>query len=380
MSTDGTSYFLWEQHLQVFLFTPWNSQDSIFLPTTTSVSLSAACQKRWVTTLAQTEWVHMWDVVFLVWVGQLRMETRVQFHGWPAGGRRDPVMLLPERAWRAAGGLCQHILAPSPPPHPPALNTHIWFTSPPPNYHRQTISKTNRSWDEAGSHGDVKSISLTLKAKHCDTEPSADISVNHDAPLSPRLSTFATPDGEWKASPASSASPGCRGSRWRRWPPAGARSAPWVSGASINHQKQEPGLTFPATEGDVPSSLISLMTFGVKSALHYKSGANDGDLPLKRRFTPAPIKRSAAPSLWKRFACQMIVIHGIMQILQGNMSSNTAHTLAINCRNWRGADGRWGRLHRTIFCHLGVKAAPQASSLKLSPLTCALRSKSGPVA
>lgn len=76
------------------------------------------------------------------------------------------------------------------------------------------------------------------------------------------------------------------------------------------------------------------MTFRVKSALHYKSGANDGDSPLKRRFTPAAIKSSAAPSIWKRFACQMIIIHGIMQILQGNMrSSNTAHTLAINCRN-----------------------------------------------
>lgn len=145
-------------------------------------------------------------------------------------------------------------------------------------------------------------------------------------------------------------------------------STPWGSGASINHQKQEPGLTFCATEGDVPSSLISLMTFRVKSALHYKSGTNDGDLPLKRRFTLVPIKRSAAPSLWKRFACQMIVIHGIMQILQGNMrSSNTAHTLAINCRNWRGADGRWGRHRRTIFCHLGVKAAPQASFLHPLP-------------
>lgn len=201
--------------------------------------------------------------------------------------------------------------------------------------------------------GDAKYISLTLQAKHCHTEPSADINVNRGAPLSPRMSTFA--HAIWSKGHLLTLlqAPGCRGSHGRKWPTADGLSIPWAPGASINHQKQE--LTFPAREDDVPSSLIFLMTFRVKSALHYKSGANGGDLPLKQSFTLLPIKRFVAPSLWKRFSCQMIVIHGIMQILQGNMrSSNTAHTLAINRRNWWGADGRWSCLHRTIFCHLWV--------------------------
>lgn len=103
--------------LQVFSFMPWNSQSRLcILPTTTSVSLSTDCQKRWVTTLAQTEWAHMWDVVLLVSAGQLQTETRVQFKNRPADGRRAKIMLLRERAcWGVqgtAGGLCQQILAP----------------------------------------------------------------------------------------------------------------------------------------------------------------------------------------------------------------------------------------------------------------------------
>lgn len=123
------------------------------------------------------------------------------------------------------------------------------------------------------------------------------------------------------------------------------------------------------------SSLIFVMTFRVKSALHFKSGANDGDVPLKQNFPLFRVNRFAASSFWKRFSCKMIDIHGIMQIFQGNMrSSNTAHTLAINCRNWRGADGRWSCLHRTIFCHVWVETAPRAPFFQfpLWPVLCGL--------
>lgn len=335
----------------VFLFLPWNSHSSLYvLPTTASVSLSAACQKRWLTTLAPTEWVHMWDVSSLTWSTPNVNTYAVQ---WPTSRRQASPDDAP--AWACVGSSGRSLSTHSGPVllHPAALNAFICFTSPLPNYQRQTVLKPNQIWDQTGSLVGMQNTSVTLKAKHCDTEPSADINVNHGAPLSPRMSTFAHAIWSKRHLLTLLQAPGCRGSHGRKWPTADGLSIPWAPGASINHQKQE--LTFPAREDDVPSSLIFLMTFCVKSALHSKSGANDGDLPLKQSFTLLPIKRFVAPSLWKRFSCQMIVIHGIMQILQGNMrSSNTAHTLAINRRNWWGADGRWSCLHRTIFCHLWV--------------------------
>lgn len=146
LHADEKSHLLLKQRwcLQVFLFILWNPQSCLYLLlTTSSVFLSAACQKRWVITLAQTEWAHMWDVVvLLVWVGQLQMETRVQFNDKPEDGRRALIMLLRKRACGGGAGNSGRSLSTHSGPvllHPPALNTHIRLTSPLPNYSRSTI-------------------------------------------------------------------------------------------------------------------------------------------------------------------------------------------------------------------------------------------------
>lgn len=153
---------------------------------------------------------HTWDVVLLVLVGQLQMETRVQFNDRPADGRRAQIMRLLERAFGGvqgtAGGLCQHILA--------SFSSilllsapHVRFTSPLLNYSRWMI-----------------------EAKHWDTGPQH----NHDAPPSPKIAYICTCKHEQKAfSLILFQAPGCRCSQERRWPTVGGLLILGASGASI---------------------------------------------------------------------------------------------------------------------------------------------------
>lgn len=90
LCTDEKSHLPSEQHWCLYI-----------LPTTSSDSLSAACQKRWVRTLAQTEWAHMWDVAPLVRVGQPQNTSAVQWQTsrWQA----SPDYAAWACMWRGAG-------------------------------------------------------------------------------------------------------------------------------------------------------------------------------------------------------------------------------------------------------------------------------------
>lgn len=182
--------------------------------------------------LRQNEYT--WDVSSLTWSTPNVNTYAVQ---WLTSRRQASPDDAP--AWACVGSSGRSLSTHSGPVllHPAALNAFICFTSALPNYQRQTVLKPNQIWDRL-PRGDAKYISLTLKAKHCDTEPSADINVNHGAPLYPRMSTFAHAIWSKRHLLTLLQAPGCRGSYGRKWPTADGLSIPWAPGASINHQNR----------------------------------------------------------------------------------------------------------------------------------------------